>query len=149
MPPRIEYLVIQEEALIVSLQPAQTASTCQRQIPSLGASYQPTCSAKSNIQEQSKAPNVHVWTPAALDTFRGIAQAQRRESEHSGSRCCQHSIQCPIPRCSIVNIVRVILTHPCRLGAALVPAAREPLKVGIAASGNSTFFFFPRFPPCS
>lgn len=51
-----------------------------------------------------------------------------------------------MPRCSIV----VIPTHPWRLGAALVPAVREPLKVGIAASGNPFFFLFalPRFCPC-
>lgn len=50
-----------------------------------------------------------------------------------------------MPRCSIV----VIPTHPWRLGAALVPAVREPLKVGIAASGNPFFFSFalPRFWP--
>lgn len=51
-----------------------------------------------------------------------------------------------MPRCSIV----VIPTHPCTLGAALVPAVREPLKVGIAASGNPFFFSacLPRLRPC-
>lgn len=49
----------------------------------------------------------------------------------------EHSIMCS----SHAVASRTAILDPWRLGAAVVPATREPLKGGIAAYGNPFFFF--------
>lgn len=122
-----------------------TAPACQRLILRPGAYCKPACSAKYKTNEQIKATR---WVPAALDTLRGIVQARgdtKLDVRDPGLRA-QYStvLNVAIPRCSSRVISRLLV----RLGAALVPAAREPLKGGIAACGNPFFFFFFTLPLC-